>query len=69
MVNGRRVEYITEEGCKSLYWNIPIANTTAIILGTGTSILVSQCHKNALTETRRILDQFAQRLECMTSDI
>ena len=24
-------------------------------------LLVSQCHKNALTETRRILDQFAQR--------
>jgi len=38
MVNGGRVEYITEEGSKSLYWNIPIANTTSIILGTGTSI-------------------------------
>jgi len=38
LVNGGRVEYITEEGKKSLYWNIPIANTTSILLGTGTSI-------------------------------
>lgn len=38
LVNGGRVEYVTEEGQKSLYWNIPIANTTAILLGTGTSV-------------------------------
>ena len=38
LVNSGRVEYITEEGDKSLYWNIPIANTTTILLGTGTSI-------------------------------
>ncbi|ACQ92973.1 CRISPR-associated protein Cas1 [Tolumonas auensis DSM 9187] len=38
LVNGGRVEYVTEEGKKSLYWNIPIANTTAVLLGTGTSI-------------------------------
>jgi CRISPR-associated protein Cas1 len=38
LVNGGRVEYLTEEGNKSLYWNIPIANTTSILLGTGTSI-------------------------------
>jgi CRISP-associated protein Cas1 len=38
LVNGGRVEYITEEGNRSLYWNIPIANTTSILLGTGTSI-------------------------------
>lgn len=38
LVNGGRVEYITEEGKNSLYWNIPIANTTSILLGTGTSI-------------------------------
>ena len=38
LVNGGRVEYITDEGKESLYWNIPIANTTAIMLGTGTSI-------------------------------
>lgn len=37
-VNGGRVEYITTEGDESLYWNIPIANTTAILLGMGTSI-------------------------------
>jgi CRISPR/Cas system-associated endonuclease Cas1 len=29
---------VTEEGKQSLYWNIPIANTTFIMLGTGTSI-------------------------------
>lgn len=38
LVNGGRVEYVTEEGKQSLYWNIPIANTTAILLGTGTSV-------------------------------
>src|SRR3984957_5790347 len=38
LVNGGRVEYVTEEGKQSLYWNIPIANTTFIMLGTGTSI-------------------------------
>lgn len=38
LVNGGRVEYLTEEGQNSLYWNIPIANTTTILLGTGTSI-------------------------------
>lgn len=38
LVNGGRVEYVTDEGNRSLYWNIPIANTTSILLGTGTSI-------------------------------
>lgn len=38
LVNGGRVEYVTDEGHRSLYWNIPIANTTTILLGTGTSI-------------------------------
>ncbi len=38
LVNGGRVEYVTDEGKRSLYWNIPIANTTCILLGTGTSI-------------------------------
>ncbi|AKH65631.1 MULTISPECIES: type I-F CRISPR-associated endonuclease Cas1f [Photorhabdus] len=38
LVNGGRVEYVTDEGKQSLYWNIPIANTTVIMLGTGTSI-------------------------------
>ena len=38
LVKGGRVEYVTEEGKNSLYWNIPIANTTVILLGTGTSI-------------------------------
>lgn len=38
LVNGGRVEYVTDEGKASLYWNIPIANTTVILLGTGTSV-------------------------------
>ncbi|UCV03098.1 type I-F CRISPR-associated endonuclease Cas1f [Dechloromonas denitrificans] len=38
LVNGGRVEYVTDEGSRSMYWNIPIANTTSVMLGTGTSI-------------------------------
>jgi len=38
LVNGGRVEYLTDAGKQSLYWNIPIANTTTILLGTGTSV-------------------------------
>lgn len=33
-----RVLYLTEEQDNKQYWNIPIANTTCILLGTGTSI-------------------------------
>ena len=33
-----RVLYLTEEQSEKQYWNIPIANTTCILLGTGTSI-------------------------------
>ena len=33
-----RVLYLTEETSEKQYWNIPIANTTCILLGTGTSI-------------------------------
>lgn len=38
LCNGGRVEYVTDEGKRSLYWNIPIANTTTVLLGNGTSI-------------------------------
>ena len=38
LVNGGRVVYVTDEGSRSLYWNIPIANTTTILLGNGTSL-------------------------------
>ncbi len=38
LVNAGRVEYVTDEGKESLYWNIPIANTTVVMLGTGTSV-------------------------------
>jgi len=33
-----RVLYLTEEREDKQYWNIPIANTTCILLGTGTSV-------------------------------
>ena len=38
VVNGGRVEYITEQGKEQLYWNIPIANTSCVLLGSGTSV-------------------------------
>ncbi|HDR1818462.1 TPA: type I-F CRISPR-associated endonuclease Cas1 [Pasteurella multocida] len=38
LLNGGRVEYVTDEGRESLYWNIPIANTSCLLLGSGTSI-------------------------------
>jgi CRISPR-associated protein Cas1 len=38
LVKGGRVEYVTDEGKRSLYWNIPIANTVTVMLGTGTSV-------------------------------
>lgn len=38
MVKDGRVVYLTETKKESQYWNIPIANTTVILLGTGTSI-------------------------------
>ncbi len=38
LVNGGRVEYVTDAGKQALYWNIPIANTTTVLLGNGTSI-------------------------------
>lgn len=37
LVNGGRVEYITDYENRMSYWNIPIANTTVVLLGTGTS--------------------------------
>ncbi len=38
MQKGGRVLYLSEAKNEKQYWNIPIANTTAILLGTGTSI-------------------------------
>jgi len=38
MQKNGRVLYLTEEKVDKQYWNIPIANTTVILLGTGTSI-------------------------------
>ncbi len=38
MQKGGRVLYLTEEKVEKQYWNIPIANTTVVLLGIGTSI-------------------------------
>ncbi len=38
MQKSGRVLYLTEENNKNQYWNIPIANTTVVMLGNGTSI-------------------------------
>jgi CRISP-associated protein Cas1 len=38
MVKDGRVVYLTENQDAKQYWNIPIANTTVILMGTGTSI-------------------------------
>lgn len=38
MVKDGRVVYLTQAKHESLYWNIPIANTTVLLLGIGTSI-------------------------------
>ena len=38
MQQGGRIVYLTEAKQERLAWNIPIANTTVILLGTGTSI-------------------------------
>ncbi|MGR3178509.1 MAG: type I-F CRISPR-associated endonuclease Cas1f [Candidatus Anammoxibacter sp.] len=41
MVKGGRVLYLTEDKKEKQYWNIPIANTTVILMGIGTSITQS----------------------------
>lgn len=33
-----RVVYLTESSDENLFWNIPVANTTVILLGSGTSL-------------------------------
>ena len=38
MVNAGRVVFLTEAKSGNQYWNIPIANTTVVMLGTGTSL-------------------------------
>lgn len=38
MVKGGKVVYLTEGSQEKQYWNIPIANTSVVLLGTGTSI-------------------------------
>ncbi|MGV3526017.1 MAG: type I-F CRISPR-associated endonuclease Cas1f [Candidatus Sericytochromatia bacterium] len=38
LVKGGTVVYLTEDQAEKQYWNIPIANTTVILLGIGTSI-------------------------------
>ena len=50
LVNGGRVEYVTDAGKKRLYWNVPIANTTTLLLGPGTSITQAAVRRGNLTE-------------------
>lgn len=38
MQKNGRVVYLTEGAAEKLYWNIPIANTTVVLLGNGTSV-------------------------------
>ena len=38
LVKGGRVVFLTPSEKENQYWNIPVANTTVILLGTGTSI-------------------------------
>lgn len=38
MQKGGRVVYLSDNADSRQYWNIPIANTTVILLGTGTSV-------------------------------
>ena len=38
MVKGGRVVFLTPADDENQYWNIPIANTTYLLLGTGTSV-------------------------------
>jgi len=44
-----RVLYLTEDDKANLYYNIPIANTTSILLGTGTSITQAAIRKSCLS--------------------
>ncbi len=44
MQKSGRVLYLTEAKEEKHYWNIPIANTTVILLGTGTSITQATAH-------------------------
>ena len=60
LVNGGRVEYVTEGSKASLYWNIPIANTTTLILGTGTSVTqaaVRELANPSLSSARCVLNE------------
>lgn len=45
MVNGGRVVFLTPADNDYQYWNIPIANTTVVLLGTGTSITQAAVRK------------------------
>ena len=44
LVNGGRVEYVTDEGKRSLYWNIPIAHTSTCPSSTRHTELTTQAN-------------------------
>ena len=62
-VTGGRAEYVTDEAKRSLYWNIPIANTTTVPLGTGTSLTQAASFAFAASlshQTNRAGEAFAE---------
>ena len=65
-VNGGRVEYVADAGKQSLYWNIPIANTTTILLGAlGATDWVDGYiarHYHQVSNLGKVLDPVADRL-------
>ena len=50
LVNNGRVEYVTDNGRRSLYWNIPIANTT---IGKKKSYLDLKSYCSSLSKIHR----------------
>lgn len=63
LVNGGRVEYVVDEGSHSLYWNIPIANTITVLLGTGTS--VTQAAMRELAKAGVMVGSFPSGESCL----
>jgi CRISPR-associated protein Cas1 len=57
-----RVLYLTEAKNENQYWNIPIANTTVILLGTGTSITQAAMRMLASAGCWSVLQVAVERL-------
>lgn len=57
-----RVLYLTEAKNENQYWNIPIVNTTVILLGTGTSITQAAMRMLPVQGCWSVLQVAAERL-------